>query len=54
MRDDSSSLQFVPDWFVTREGVGMWCDDSEYCDDDDDDDDDDEDNFFKWYNGYTK
>ena len=48
MRDDSSSLQFVPDWFVTREGVGMWCDDSEYCDDDD------EDNFFKRYNSYKK
>ena len=47
MRDESSSLQFVPDWFVTREGVAMWYDDSEYCDDD-------EDNFFKWYNGYKK
>ena len=23
-RDDSSSLQFVPDWFVTREGVDMY------------------------------
>ena len=47
MRDESSSLQFVPDWFVTREGVAMWYDDSECCDDD-------EDNFFKWYNGYKK
>ena len=38
----SSSLQYVPDWFVTREGLYMWYDDSEYCDYDDDD----EDNFF--------
>ena len=53
MRDDSSSLQYGPDWFVTRKGVVMWYDESEYCDDDDDDDDD-EDNFFKWYDGYKK
>ena len=32
VRDDSSSLQFVPDWFVTREGIDMWHDD--YYDDD--------------------
>ena len=38
----SSSLQYVPDWFVTRERLYMWYDDSEYCDYDDDD----EDNFF--------
>ena len=45
VKDDPSSLQFVPDWFGTREGVDMWYDD--YYDDDgghwDDDDDDDED-----------
>ena len=34
VRDDSSSLQFVPDWLVTREGVDMWQDD--YYDDDGD------------------
>ena len=48
-----SSLQFVPDWFVTREGLYMSYDDIEYCDDDDDDDDD-EDKFFEWYDGYKK
>ena len=37
VRDDSSFLQYVPDWFVTREAVAMWYDDSEYCDDDDED-----------------
>ena len=48
VRDGPYSLQYVPDWFVTREGVDMWYDDSEYCDDDD------EDNFFKWYDDYKK
>ena len=38
-------MQCVPDWFVTRKGVYMWYDDSEYCDGDD------EDNFFKRYDG---
>ena len=47
MRDDvrwgdSFSLQFVPDWFVTREWVYMWYDDI------------DENNFLKWYEGYKK
>ena len=37
----------VSDWFVTREWVYMWYEDSEYCDDD-------EDYFFKWYDGYKK
>ena len=31
VRDDPSSLQYVPDWFVTREGTYMWHDD--YYDD---------------------
>ena len=44
--DDSSSLQCVPDWFVTREGVDMWYDD--YYDDDS------EDKFFEWYESYKK
>ena len=48
VRDDPSSLQHAPDWFVTRETVCMWYDDSEYCNDDG------EDNFFKWYNGYKE
>ena len=53
VKDDSSSLQFVPYWFVTWEGVDMWYDD--YYDDDGGHlDDDDEDKFFEWYNGYKK
>ena len=53
VRDDSSSLQYFPDWFVTQEQMNMRYDDNEYCGDDDDDDDD-EDNFFKWFDGYQK
>ena len=52
-RDDSSSLQFVPDWFVPRKGMDMWYDD--YYDDNGNHwDDDHEDNFFEWYEGYKK
>ena len=46
MGDDFSYLQYVPDWFVTKEWVQMRYDNSEYCDD--------EDNFFKWYKVYKK
>ena len=41
--DDLYSLHYVPDWFVTGEGVYMWYDD--YYDDGDHWDDDDEDTF---------
>ena len=44
---DSSSLQFVPDWFVTREGLYMWHDDYYYDDGGHWDDDDEEDNFLR-------
>ena len=27
VKDDSSSLQFVPDWFIIREWIDMWFDD---------------------------
>ena len=54
VEDNPSSLQYAPDMFLTQEQIGLWYDDSEYCDDDDDDDDDNEDNFFKWYVGYKK
>ena len=43
---DPSSLQYVPDWFVTKECVQMWYDYNEHCDDDDDDDDDDDEENF--------
>ena len=32
MKDDPSSLQYVPGWFVTRQVLYMWHDD--YYDDD--------------------
>ena len=52
---ESSSLQSVPNWFVTREGLFMWHDD--YYDGNDGDywdDDDDDDQLFKWYDGHKK
>ena len=54
VKEDSSFLQFLPDWFVTREWMWMWYDD--YYDDDGDhwDNDDDEEKFFEWYDGYKK
>ena len=45
VRDDSFSLQFVPNWFVTQHQVKLWRDDSEYCDDD---------KFIEWYDCYKK
>ena len=51
VKDDPSSLQFVPDWFVSREWVDMQYDD--YYDDDGGHwDDDNEDKCFEWYDGY--
>ena len=47
VRGNPYSLQHVPDWFVTRELVAMWYDDSEHSDDD-------EDIFFKWFYDYKK
>ena len=46
-KDDPSYLKYVSDRFVTREGVCMWYDDSEYWADD-------EDNFLKWYDWYKE
>ena len=48
-------MQFVPNWFVTRDWVYMWYDD--YYEDDSghwDDDDDDDDKCFEWYDEYKK
>ena len=45
VRDDSSSLQFVPDYFLTQQQLKLWYNDAYYCN---------EDNFFKWYDGYKK
>ena len=46
VKNNSSSLQFVPDWFVRREWMWMWYDD--YYDDDGDHLNNDEDKFFEW------
>ena len=51
VKEDFSSLQFVSDWFVTREWMWMWYDDYYYYDDDHWDD---EDFFFERYDGYKK
>ena len=58
VEDDSSFLQFVPDWFITKEWIDMWYDD--YYDDDghhwdvDGEYWDDKDIFFEWYDGCKK
>ena len=39
------SLEYIPDWFVTRDGVDMSYDDVDYYD---------EDNFFKWHKDYKR
>ena len=33
MKKSPSSLQFVPDWFVTQGQVKIWHDDGDYWDD---------------------
>ena len=59
VKEDSSSLQVVPDWFFTQEQIDLWDDDKcyEWYDDGKNkffDDYDDEDNFFDCYEGYQK
>ena len=49
IEDDPSTLEFIPDWFVTREWMCMWHDDYYY---DDDWHDDWRDEFSGWYDGY--
>ena len=53
VKEDSYSLQFVPDWFLTRECMWMWYDDH-YDDGGHWDEDTDEDNFFDWCKGHQK
>ena len=45
VRDDSFSLQFVPDWFVTQQQIKIWHDEDDYCSDNE---------TIKWYDGYQK
>ena len=51
IEDDPNTLEFVPDWFVTREWVDMWHDD---CYDDGHWHDDWHDKFSQWHDGYQK
>ena len=53
-KENSSSLEYVPNYFVTREQMWMCYDD--YYDDDGDDhwDDENKDRFLDWYEGYQK
>ena len=45
VRDDPSSLQLVPDWFVSQEQMDIWYDDEYWYYDD---------NINEWYDGYKK
>ena len=42
---DSSSLECVPDWFVTQQQLKIWDDYDDYCNDDE---------LIEWYEGYEK
>ena len=70
IKDDSSFLQLLSNWFITKEWIDMWYDDyddngdhwdddvdywyGDHCDDGGDYWDDDKDTFFEWYDGYRK
>ena len=43
--DDSTSLLFGPDWFVSQQQIKSWHDDDDFYDYDD---------ITEWYNGYLK
>ena len=45
IKDDPSSLQFVPDWFVGQKQLDIWLDDDYWYHDDD---------IIEWYKGYQK
>ena len=45
MREDPSSLVYIPDWFVTQGQVKIWHDGYDYCDDD---------RLIEWYEVYQK
>ena len=45
MRDYLLSLQFVPDWFVTKQQLKLWYDDDYVYNDN---------KMIKWYKGYKK
>ena len=45
VRDDPSSLQFVPRWFVSQQQLDVWYDDDYWYHDDE---------LIEWYEGYKK
>ena len=45
VREDPSSLEYVPDWFVTQGKLKEWHDDEECCNDDE---------LIRWYDGCKK
>ena len=45
VKDDPSSLQFAPDWFVTQQQIAVWYDDDYWYHDNE---------VIEWYNGYQK
>ena len=45
VKDDPSSLQFVPDWFVTQQQTDVWYDDDYWYHDNE---------IIYWYHGYQK
>ena len=45
VKNDHSSMQFVPDWFVTQQHIDVWYDDYYWYNDDD---------MIEWYDSYKK
>ena len=45
VKDDPSSLQFFPDWFVTQQQIDVWYHDDYWYHDYE---------IIEWYNGYQK
>ena len=45
VKNDSYSLQFVPDWFVTQQQLKLWHDDYDYYNYDE---------LIEWYDAYKK
>ena len=45
VKDDPSSLRFVPDWFVTQQQIDVWYDNDDWYHDNE---------IIEWYNGYRK
>ena len=45
LEEEPSSLQYVPDYFVTQKQLKIWRDRDDYCNDDE---------LFEWYEGHQK